>query len=125
MDFDIDNPDNVTNYKRELDIEESIARVNYTYKGVNYTREYFANYPNNVIVMKISADKPNSITMSVKNEGVHEGNKSNEKITVSDNTITLKGKLTPGVVYGSDGNIGNGMMYESQVKVINNGGEEF
>lgn len=123
MDFDIDNPDNVTNYKRELDIEESIARVNYTYKGVNYTREYFANYPNNVIVMKISADKPNSITMSVKNEGVHEGNKSNEKITVSDNTITLKGKLTPGVVYGSDGNIGNGMTYESQVKVINNGGK--
>lgn len=123
MNFNIPKDANITNYKRELDIEESIARVKYTYNNVNYTREYFANYPDNVIVMKISADKPNSITMSVKNEGVHEGNKSNEKTTVSNNIITLKGELTPGVVYGSDGNIGNGMKYESQVKVINNGGE--
>ena len=42
--------------------------------------------------------KPNSVTVDVKNEGAHKGNKSSEKITVSDNTIILKGKLTPGVV---------------------------
>lgn len=123
MDFDISDTNNVTNYTRELDVEESIARVKYTYNNTNYTREYFANYPDNVIVMKVSADKPKSITMNVRNEGVHEGNKSNEKVSVSDNTLTLKGALTPGVVYGSDGNVGNGMKYESQVKVINDGGK--
>lgn len=76
-----------------------------------------------MIVIKISADKPKSITISIRNEGVHEGDKSNEQISISNNILTLKGELAPGVVYGSDGNIGNGMKYESQIKVINDCGE--
>ena len=76
-----------------------------------------------MIVIKISADKPKSITISIRNEGVHEGNKSNEQTFISNNIVTLKGELAPGVVYGSDGNIGNGMKYESQIKVINDCGE--
>ncbi|GAA0069928.1 hypothetical protein UT300003_14510 [Clostridium sardiniense] len=122
MDFDIPNNASISNYRRELDIEEAVARVKYTYNNVNYTREYFTSYPDNVMVVKLTSDKPGSISLNVRNEGVHEGNKSNEQVTVSNNTITLKGALTPGVVYGSDGNVGNGMKYESQVKVINEGG---
>ncbi len=122
MDFDIPNDASITNYRRELDIEEAVSRVKYTYNNVNYTREYFTSYPDNVMVIKLTADKPGSISLDVRNEGVHEGNKSNEKVTVSNNTITLKGALTPGVIYGSDGNVGNGMKYESQIKVLNEGG---
>ncbi|MEN8434452.1 glycoside hydrolase N-terminal domain-containing protein [Clostridium septicum] len=122
LDFDIPNNSEITNYRRELNIEDAIANVKYTYNNINYTREYFISYPDNVMVIKITADTPESINMNVKNEGVHEGNKSNEKITVENNTITLKGTLTPGVIYGGDGNVGNGMKYESQIKVISDGG---
>ncbi|MBX7363823.1 glycoside hydrolase N-terminal domain-containing protein [Clostridium chauvoei] len=122
LDFDIPNNSQITNYRRELDVEEAISRVKYTYNDINYTREYFTSYPDNVMVIKISSDTPESINIEVRNEGVHEGNKSNETTTVKDNIITLKGELTPGVVYGSDGNVGNGMKYESQIKVVNDGG---
>ncbi|MPQ44646.1 glycosyl hydrolase family 95 catalytic domain-containing protein [Clostridium tarantellae] len=107
LDFNI-NENDVTNYRRELDIEESISKVKYTYNGVNYTREYFMSYPDNVMVVKITADKENALSFNVRNEGTHEGQ---DVITVENNTIKLRGTLT-----------NNGMNYESQIKVLNEGG---
>lgn len=46
------------NYKRELDLDSAVAQVTYEADGVNYKRQYFASYPDKVIVVKISADKP-------------------------------------------------------------------
>ncbi|PWJ61880.1 alpha-L-fucosidase 2 [Fibrobacter sp. UWR4] len=45
-----------TDYRRELDLETATAKTTYTSGGVKYTREYFASYPDNVIVVRISAD---------------------------------------------------------------------
>lgn len=123
IDFDIENEELVSDYVRELDIEESVARVKYSYNGVNYTREYFVSYPDNVMVLKIKADKGNSVNLVVRNEGVHGNGQSNETIFINNNVITLRGELTPGFEISHTGNIGNGMKYESQIKVLNQGGE--
>jgi alpha-L-fucosidase 2 len=51
----------VSDYRRELDLDTGIARVTYTLNGVHYTREVFASVPDEVIVMRLHADKKGAI----------------------------------------------------------------
>jgi len=50
-----------TDYRRELDLEQALVRVTYTLDGVHYTREYFASAADNVLVMRLKADRPGSL----------------------------------------------------------------
>ena len=59
-----DGHENFTNYYRELDIEKAITKTSYTVDGVTYTREAFALFPDRVIVMRITASKPGSISFT-------------------------------------------------------------
>jgi alpha-L-fucosidase 2 len=52
----------VTGYKRWLDLETGIASVEYTAKGVKLKREVFSSVPDQVIVVRLTADKPGSIS---------------------------------------------------------------
>ena len=52
----------ITHYRRELDLNTGIARTTYEVNGVNYTREVFASVPDEVIVMRITADKKKAIS---------------------------------------------------------------
>ncbi|MDG2357396.1 MAG: glycoside hydrolase family 95 protein [Polaribacter sp.] len=51
-------------YKRDLDIEKAITSVNYKIDDVTYTREFFASYPDQAIIIRITADKPGKISFS-------------------------------------------------------------
>nr|WP_051312975.1 glycoside hydrolase N-terminal domain-containing protein [Sporocytophaga myxococcoides] len=53
-----------TNYYRELNLRTAIVRTTYSYAGVNYIREYFASYPDQVIVIRLTASQPGKITFS-------------------------------------------------------------
>ncbi len=56
--------DNYSNYYRELDIEKAIAKTTYKVGDVSYTREVLASFPDRVIVMHLTASKPNSISFT-------------------------------------------------------------
>nr|MBQ5604479.1 glycoside hydrolase family 95 protein [Bacteroidales bacterium] len=62
----------ISNYHRELDIEKSLMRITYTQNGVNYCREIFASYPDDVIVMKLTADKANALDISIALSSPHK-----------------------------------------------------
>lgn len=47
--------ENVTNYKRELDIQNAITKVNYEINGTVYQRETFVSYPDQLVVMRLTA----------------------------------------------------------------------
>ncbi|MEO8887109.1 MAG: glycoside hydrolase family 95 protein [Mucilaginibacter sp.] len=53
----------VTNYKRKLSMDSALVTITYKVNGVNFKREIFASYPDQVIVMRITADKPASISI--------------------------------------------------------------
>ena len=55
-----------TNYTRSLNLNEGRAEVAYDYQGVHYTREYFMSYPDNVMAIKLTADKPGSLSFTVR-----------------------------------------------------------
>ncbi|THF75164.1 glycoside hydrolase family 95 protein [Cohnella fermenti] len=55
-----------TDYRRELDLASGMARVEFTQDGVRYSRETIASYPDQVIVMKLTADQPGRISLRVR-----------------------------------------------------------
>jgi alpha-L-fucosidase 2 len=95
------------NYIRELNLNEGIHKVSFTSNGVKYQRECFASYPDKVIVLHLNASKKNMISGKIWLTDAHQA-----AISVSENKITATGKLTE-----------NQLEYESQIQVLNKGGE--
>jgi alpha-L-fucosidase 2 len=58
--------DSIKDYHRELDMETGVVKITYTEGNVKMTREVFMSYPDNVMVMKVSANKPGKISLEAK-----------------------------------------------------------
>ena len=54
----------VSNYYRDLDIGKAIATTRYQVGDVVYTREVFSSFVDQVVVVKLSADKPGQLNFS-------------------------------------------------------------
>ncbi|MEV0808957.1 glycoside hydrolase N-terminal domain-containing protein [Micromonospora sp. NPDC050200] len=102
-------PSAVTDYRRTLDIADAIAGVTYEGGGVRFTREYFASAVDDVIVARFGADQPGSIGFTIAITAPENRSKS---ITAKDGRINLTGALND-----------NGMRFESQIQVLNIGGQ--
>jgi alpha-L-fucosidase 2 len=96
----------VQDYRRELDLAHGVARVTYRSEGITYLREAFASYPDHVIVIRISADRPKSISFTLRVTTPHE----QTTVAVAGGRLTLAGQLT------------NAMALECQLLVRNEGG---
>ncbi len=51
----------VTDYRRELDLDKALCTINFSADGVQYKREIFISKPADCMFIRISADKPGSI----------------------------------------------------------------
>lgn len=58
--------DSIKDYYRELDMETGVVKISYMDGDVKMTREIFMSYPDHVMVMNVSADKPRSISVEAK-----------------------------------------------------------
>ncbi|WP_420399075.1 glycosyl hydrolase family 95 catalytic domain-containing protein [Flagellimonas sp.] len=54
----VENTADISEYQRELDISDAIARVTYADGDIHHKRTYFANYPSKVLVFKLENDAP-------------------------------------------------------------------
>jgi alpha-L-fucosidase 2 len=95
----------VTNYRRELDISRAVHTVTYTSDGVSYRREAFASFPDQVMVFRFTSDTPGSHTGTITFKDGHEA-----KPVIAPDRLTTTGKLN------------NGLQFESQIRVLNDGG---
>jgi alpha-L-fucosidase 2 len=91
------------NYRRELDLDTAIVTIKYSIGNVFFTREVFASPADQVIVMRLMADKPGNISFSARLTG-----RKNE-LTMDDTYARItemdgKPVSTPGDEYSlSDG----------------------
>lgn len=85
LDFRL-NGDSISDYYRELDMETGIVRISYTDGGVKLTREVFMSYPDHVMVMKISANKPGKVSVEAKLRSPFV-----EKTSARNNRLTING----------------------------------
>lgn len=74
----------VVHYRRELDLATAIAKVTYEIGQVVYTREVFASYPEQIIVMHLRASQPGMLTFmaSLSSELQYETEGSGDLLTL-------------------------------------------
>lgn len=100
-----------SNYRRELNLSEAIARVSYTQNGINFKREVFSSFPDQTIVIRLSADKKSSLTFQTSIERAERA-----KIeAISNDELLMTGQL-------NNGTDGNGMKFASRIKIVAKGG---
>ena len=56
----------VSDYSRELDLSTAVATTKYTYRGVNYTREVFASYPDRALVVGFFASERGALDFTFR-----------------------------------------------------------
>jgi alpha-L-fucosidase 2 len=106
--FDFGPLRGISNYRRELDIKEAIARVSYTSGQTNYVREIFSSAPGQALVVRFTADKPGALTFTARLS--RPGNKA--VIEAKENEIVLKEHVGDGT----------GVKMESRLKLISENG---
>jgi alpha-L-fucosidase 2 len=103
----------VTNYRRDLDIGEALSHVSYTASGVTYQREYFASFPDSVLVGHFTTNTAGGISLLVRVLPI--SGLTSTAVAASGNTITLSGYENSVADLAS-------MNFEAQVYVKNYGG---
>ncbi len=56
--------DKPENYRRHLDLDTAIATTTYRLDGVTYTRQAFASYPDQTIVIRVEGSKPGTLNFT-------------------------------------------------------------
>ena len=90
------NQTSITNYRRELDLKEAVHKVSYTSNGVNFTREYLASNPDQVIAIRLTADQAKALNFTLDFDALHEA----KKMEASGNSLTLKVQVKDGALRG-------------------------
>ena len=95
----------VTGYRRSLDLETAIARIEYTAGGVVYRREVFASHPAGVLVVRCTADRKGAYTGTV---------------AIADSHGAAPQVVGTGLSFS--GALDNGLKYEARATVVTEGG---
>jgi alpha-L-fucosidase 2 len=98
------------NYERELSLNNALAKTTYQVNGVTYKREYFTSFGDDVDVIKLSADKPGMLNLSINISRPERG----VTLTTGDE-LDLIGQL-------DNGTDGKGVSYKAAVKAKLTGG---
>ena len=62
-----------TDYRRELDLQTGIATVSYRVGDAVLTREVFVSYPDRVLVVRLTADKPGRVSVQARFQSPYRG----------------------------------------------------
>lgn len=101
---------NYTKYRRELQLDKGIVQVTYLQDSTTFRREYFISFPDNVLVIRLSADRKKSLSFTVRLDRPERFTTS-----VEDSTLLMTGVL-------DNGTGGEGMHYAVRLRIVNEGG---
>lgn len=100
--------ENVQDYYRDLNISTALSIISYTLNGVHYKRQTFASFTDQAIIVRLTADKPSSISCRL----FMNSPMTNCKAAVADGKLVLNGKGE--TRSGMDGAI----KFQAQVKAV-------
>lgn len=116
------HPSVTRHYKRWLDLETGITGVQYTTDSVTYRREVFVSAPDQVIVIRLTADKPGRLSFSARLRGVRNQTHSNYATDyfrmdgLGQDGLVLTGKSADYM------GVAGKLRYEARLKAIPDGG---
>jgi alpha-L-fucosidase 2 len=105
------------NYRYELDLSTAIITTRFELNGVSYTREVFASAPQNCIVVRVSANKPNAIQCKINLSRAKDAATNKN----GNDELLMTGQVTD-VDDSTNGPGGAEMKFHGLVKAIQTGG---
>lgn len=109
--IDFDCKDEYTDYYRDLDLETAVATVSYTQDGVRYRREIFVSRPDQVMVVRMTADRRGALSFTCSMTRPERFT-----TTCEDGQLVMSGAL-------NDGHGGSNLRYMARLKAVTRGGE--
>ena len=104
--IDFGKKDTFENYHRELDLNDAVVRVSYWQDGIEYNREIFTSYPDQVMAAKFTASQKGKISFSCTMD------RPERFTTYSEgDQLVMAGSL-------SNGKGGEGLQYMVRLKVV-------
>ncbi len=105
--------ENYSDYYRELDLEKAVVTSGYNLNGIKYETRVFASFPDQILIVRISADRPGSVTFTAtldRPSDVDVKTNGNSELIMSGTTNDFE-KVK-----------GNLLRFETKVKVVTTGG---
>ncbi len=117
-DLQLDFPDSKTatsiiNYRRDLNLDTAIAGVTYEINGVRFTRELFSSPVDQVVVVRLTADKPGHISFTASMQTPQKATVETE----APDTLVMRG------VSGEARGVPGALKFETRLRVAANGGK--
>jgi alpha-L-fucosidase 2 len=116
----------VREYRRELNLRTGVTAVSYTVPGSNggpdvkMTRELFASYPDNVLVLRLTADRPGQVNFLLgARSDQREPSVAVERVQGKDREATL---ILRGANIASNG-VAGALKFDCRARVVAEGGQ--
>jgi len=115
-------------YRRSLDLDRAVATVQYRVGSVTFTREVFSSYPDQVIIVRVSADRPRQVHFTITADSPLR-----HQVAVEEgNVLVVRGRAPAHVdpnylrseqpIRYEDGPDAEGMRFEFRIRCIPEGG---
>jgi alpha-L-fucosidase 2 len=101
--------ENAVDYRRQLDLDSALATTSYRVDEITYRRDVFASFPDQAIVIRITADHRGSISFTLKMDSPHTNSQTR---AIADDTLALTGQVQS-----------DGLRFESRIRVLAAGGK--
>ncbi|MGG4032928.1 glycoside hydrolase family 95 protein [Paenibacillus cisolokensis] len=86
--LELEGSGDAEDYRRELDLNDAVCRTRFAMDGVRYTRDVFVSAPDQVLVVRLAADRPGRVSVTARLDSLlqHRSHK------VAADTIALSGE---------------------------------
>ncbi|SEM67661.1 alpha-L-fucosidase 2 [bacterium A37T11] len=117
----------MTGYLRQLDLRTAVATTQFSQGGITYKREIFSSYPDQVLVIRLTADRPESISSDL----CFDNPMPHQLDGLAPDLLVMHGKCPEYVAHRSTEkdqiryaptNAGKGMNYEVRIRAQHEGG---
>lgn len=104
---------NYSDYYRELDLDSAISRVTYKVGDITFTREYIVSFSDQVLQVRLTADKGNALTFNAQLTSPHR----DVMIGTGEDYISLSG------VTSTHERVSGRVKFQGRASLTNKGGE--
>jgi alpha-L-fucosidase 2 len=122
--IDLDHQ-NITDYKRELNISTASSKISYKSNGFLITEQVFVSHPHKAIIIKLTSDAPEGLNAKIRLSRPKDNGFATAKTYTTDNNLLLmQGEVTQrgGKFNSEPAPILGGVKFETSLKINNEGG---
>ena len=122
--IDLDHQ-NITDYKRELNISTASSKISYKSNGFLITEQVFVSHPHKAIIIKLTSDAPEGLNAKIRlSRPQDNGFATAKSFTTDNNFLLMQGEVTQrgGKFDSEPAPILGGVKFETSLKINNEGG---